>query len=1396
MKTNRPPITSPPPLRTHFQTHCAAARCLPAPRRKGLPEAGWEAGPRRLLTASAALLLASGALAQVTLTDIGATAPTPGSNDISQLSNLGFANPPSLNYYWDNGANNPTTSGYVGQTFTTGSNPQGYTLTSVALKTAGNGGNTPTQTQSFTLNIYSLSGAGLTNATLLNTFSATSALLAEGDWMQWTGLGVSLAPGANYAYTFGRSPGSPGDWELMSTATNLPYAGGQVCEIINAGGKVRYSATPNYYDATFDLGLTLPAAPIANPPLESPSYAHLALLAGMNVTLGATAAGSLPIAFTWYTDGGSGGSLTNIPGATGTNLVVNTTGWAPGVYSYDFVASNSFGTSTSSVATITIVTVFMEDIGSSAPTPGPLDITQLLNTSQADDGFNYYTDNGANNNEWNGQAFTTGTNQSGYVLNSLAWKSAGNGNSFPTIQLYDLYIYSLSAGGSNATLVASYQGYGGGAENDWFKWVGLSVALAPNALYAYAFGRDNTATGWEHIGDQGGSPYSGGQLCQIPAAGGTVLYGNSGTSSATFDIGLGISQRAFANAPTYTPNVTPIYAGTLVTLLESAIGASPLYYQWLTDGGGGGTLTNVPGASGANLAVNTTAFAPGTYNYQVIVTNAYGASTSGVVALTVVAASGPIIVTDTTPTNANEGYVGQTVAFSATFTGTLPISYQWNVGGTPIPAASNPSAISNTLVLANLQLSNAGVYTLSAVNSVGGPTNSSPSTLTVLPDPPPPASGTYAAMVLSNGPVVYWRFNETNDPSTGILPTYDASGHNYDGRYGQGSQDGFDSIQGPQPPAFPGFETNNTALGTLLNNSLSFVTVPPINLDTNTVTITMWINPSSAQATFEGLLMNRNGGDGAGFGFGGNANGSGMAELGYTWNTNNAATWGFHSGLYPLAGQWSFVALVVQPTQAAIYLFYIDPVTLQPDLYSAVNPIPHGPEAFSGGTTLVGGDSAGLVGRTFGGSIDEVAVFNSAFTSDQLVALFSKGAGLSVVAASIAGQPQSAGVYSGATVHFTATGINGSPPLTYQWQFNSNNLSNGGNISGATTPSLTISNAAATNEGSYQLLVMNPAGTTPSSNATLTVVTPVPLSYESAVLAYGPLVFWKLNETNNNPASGGVVAYDYVHGVNGVYQIGAQNGFNGILGPEAPVFPGFPANNTAMETFANAANSYMAASAGSLVASNLTYVMWINPPTNVPLDAALLIDRGGAGEGFAFGNSSSASGMAELGYVWNQNNSDTWGWDSFIFPPTNQWSLVAMVIQPTQGAVYLINAEGFQGATNAIPHDTETFGVAWHLGDDAQTANGGRTFPGIISSASVYLSALSPEQLITLYQAGAEVTLNIARSSPGHLTLSWSQGTLLQSTSLSGPWITNNSAASPYTIAPTNSRMFFRVLAN
>ena len=86
-------------------------------------------------------------------------------------------------------------------------------------------------------------------------------------------------------------------------------------------------------------------------------------------------------------------------------------------------------------------------------------------------------------------------------------------------------------------------------------------------------------------------------------------------------------------------------------------------------------------------------------------------------------------------------------------------------------------------------------------------------------------------------------------------------------------------------------------------------------------------------------------------------------------------------------------------------------------------------------------------------------------------------------------QPQSQTNNAGATVTFlvSATSPN---PMGYQWQKNGTNLVDGGNISGATTNTLTITGISDSDAASYSVIVSNSNGSVTSSNATLTVIDP------------------------------------------------------------------------------------------------------------------------------------------------------------------------------------------------------------------------------------------------------------------------------------------------------------------
>jgi hypothetical protein len=93
-------------------------------------------------------------------------------------------------------------------------------------------------------------------------------------------------------------------------------------------------------------------------------------------------------------------------------------------------------------------------------------------------------------------------------------------------------------------------------------------------------------------------------------------------------------------------------------------------------------------------------------------------------------------------------------------------------------------------------------------------------------------------------------------------------------------------------------------------------------------------------------------------------------------------------------------------------------------------------------------------------------------------------------------QPQSATACEGGSASFSVAASGGTPPLTYQWRRGTTNLVNGGNISGADTPTLTIDPVTAGDAGGdYNVVIQSSAPcaafSVTSDNAALTVDTPV-----------------------------------------------------------------------------------------------------------------------------------------------------------------------------------------------------------------------------------------------------------------------------------------------------------------
>ncbi len=247
-----------------------------------------------------------------TLSTLGLTAPTPGANDISQLSTSGNTTfPDGINYFTDN---NPP----VGQKFTTGTNAM--RLTSLAIKTAGlnsgGGYGTPATTPTYYLRIYSISG---NTATFLIAFSAANPGFTDGDWLQWSGLNVPLAANRTFAFTFGRQTSS-GGYAALAVATNK-YSGGEILTVPINGGTIATGGSHSF-DSVFNLGLQpAPTNPPASQPLPLPTYGW-----NMGNTLEATWGVPSRTPAMFYTAANAGFNAVRIPVSWNFNATTNVSG--------------------------------------------------------------------------------------------------------------------------------------------------------------------------------------------------------------------------------------------------------------------------------------------------------------------------------------------------------------------------------------------------------------------------------------------------------------------------------------------------------------------------------------------------------------------------------------------------------------------------------------------------------------------------------------------------------------------------------------------------------------------------------------------------------------------------------------------------------------------------------------------------------------------------------------------------------------------------------------------------------------------------------------------------------------------------------------------------------------
>jgi Concanavalin A-like lectin/glucanases superfamily len=410
-------------------------------------------------------------------------------------------------------------------------------------------------------------------------------------------------------------------------------------------------------------------------------------------------------------------------------------------------------------------------------------------------------------------------------------------------------------------------------------------------------------------------------------------------------------------------NVNVNQNGT-VLVSATAAGTPPLFYQWYD----ANQFTSLPNQTNSTLVVSNVTSGEA---YYLVVTNLYG--TTNTITVTVNIVSG-LTVTNPTPANLTL-YAGQSFTYNVQALGTLPIYYQWNQGASPIPDATNASY---TAVAAL----GSTTYTCTVSNAYNGYSVASagPVTLTGIAAP----TNAYSVAVLSNHPIAYWRLDET---SGNIAYDY-VGGH--DGTYSN-AQQGVSGYPAPNLAALFGTVLpTNSYVGEMDNssNAIANIDFSQPSGGNAEFSVEAWVNGASSQISGAGIVAKGYGNGGEQFDLDAYTNTS-LNTVCFRFFVRDASgsTHGATS-TFALNGNWHHVVGVCDEAGGAVHL-YVDGVDRADGsivvgsglLKTSDGSVPGASRVSIGSRTSA---SAVAFDNQFDGTLDEVALYNSALSASQV----------------------------------------------------------------------------------------------------------------------------------------------------------------------------------------------------------------------------------------------------------------------------------------------------------------------------------------------------------------------------------------------------------------------------
>jgi hypothetical protein len=224
------------------------------------------------------------------------------------------------------------------------------------------------------------------------------------------------------------------------------------------------------------------------------------------------------------------------------------------------------------------------------------------------------------------------------------------------------------------------------------------------------------------------------------------------------------------------------------------------------------------------------------------------------------------------------------------------------------------------------------------------------------------SADSYSTAVLSDSPLAYWRLGEPSSASTAV----DSSPHGLNGFYES-------SVTPGVPGALP--DSTNTAaqfVGNGFNGGFVNVGYQPALDLTHSFTIEAWFKASQLGGT-EVIVSNRYYGGSFGLGYGFSVEDSHLTFTAFGVQDYRTAD-------TLVAGEWYYAAVVVDAAGAPS--FYLDGQPFQS--FSSAGAIQPSPSAFQIGRNPMADGRFSF--QPFNGTLDEIAIYGAALSSDQLLA--------------------------------------------------------------------------------------------------------------------------------------------------------------------------------------------------------------------------------------------------------------------------------------------------------------------------------------------------------------------------------------------------------------------------